>query len=97
MQVPRPHWLCQRSFLVSAALHTRQPFPWPSQVEQGEDGFATASYLGSLQGHDKTVNCVRVSPTGRLQQPGTERCAGQHDAAGLATVTATKAHATCCG
>ncbi|GAB4818954.1 hypothetical protein N2152v2_006000 [Parachlorella kessleri] len=33
-------------------------------VKQGSDGYASVGYVGRLQGHDKTVNCVRFSPSG---------------------------------
>jgi WD40 repeat protein len=39
---------------------------WHVQVEQGKDGYATVDYKGKLPGHDKTVNCVRFSPSGKL-------------------------------
>lgn len=35
-----------------------------SQVERGLDGYAQVEYTGSIVGHQKTVNCVRFSPTG---------------------------------
>ena len=36
-----------------------------AQVERGSDGFAAVKHVSSLTAHLSTVNCVRVSPTGR--------------------------------
>ena len=35
------------------------------QISKDEDGYPTVEHIGSLTGHSKTVNCVRVSPNGK--------------------------------
>lgn len=61
--VRRPALLPPDDSLPSCGL------PLCCQVSRGADGYAAVQHLSSLAGHDKTVNCVRFSPTGARCRP----------------------------
>ena len=51
-----PASLCGRGTNMIVSAHM--------QVEQGEDGYPGVEFAGTLGEHNKTVNCVRFSPSG---------------------------------
>lgn len=40
-----------------------------AQIFHEDDGSASVKHVSTLQGHSKTVNCVRFSPSGKITTP----------------------------